>query len=173
MTEIWKPAVGYEGQYEVSIKGNVRSVDRVVLCCGEVKGQYLSRKKGRNLRPGRMPSGHLSVALGKGNSVCVHSLVLTTFIGEAPPKHECLHINGDPADNRLENLRWGTRSENIFDAIRHGVVRRKFTEADVRAIREKLANAERGVAARLAREFGVPDACIWNIKRGRTYAWVA
>jgi hypothetical protein len=60
------------------------------------------------------------VALGRGNSQCVHKLVLLAFVGPNPPKYECLHANGDPADNRLVNLRWGTRSENIQDAVRHG-----------------------------------------------------
>ena len=67
-----------------------------------------------------MTQGHLSVALGRGNSRCVHELVLLAFVGAKPPKHECRHLNGDPADNRLENLAWGTRSENIKDAVAHG-----------------------------------------------------
>jgi hypothetical protein len=50
----------------------------------------------------------------------VHELVLSTFAGLRPAKHECCHINGIPTDNRLENLRWGTRSDNIRDSVRHG-----------------------------------------------------
>jgi hypothetical protein len=104
--EIWKLVPEYDGKYEVSDQGRVRSFQRY--------------PQGRILRPGRMPSGHLSVALGRGNSQCVHKLVLLAFVGAAPDKHECRHLNGDPADNRLENLCWGTRSENINDAVRHG-----------------------------------------------------
>jgi hypothetical protein len=104
--EIWKLVPGYDGKYEVSDQGRVRSFQR--------------SPQGVILRPGRMPSGHLSVALGRGNSQCVHKLVLLAFVGAAPAKHECRHLNGDPADNRLENLCWGTRSENINDAVRHG-----------------------------------------------------
>jgi len=103
--EIWKLVPGYDGKYEVSDQGQIRS--------------YKRRPEGCILRPGRMPGGHLSVALGRKNSQCVHKLVLLAFVGAAPDKHECLHINGDPADNRLPNLRWGTRSENILDAVRH------------------------------------------------------
>jgi hypothetical protein len=106
MQEIWKSIPGYEGCYEISDQGQVRSFQRY--------------PQGRILRPGRMPSGHLSVALGRGNSQCVHKLVLLAFVGVAPDKHECRHLNGNPADNRLENLCWGTRSENINDAVRHG-----------------------------------------------------
>ena len=106
MDEIWKPVLGYEGQYEVSDKGRIKS--------------YRRHKEGQILRPGCMPQGHLSVALGRKNSQCVHKLVLNAFVGVAPDGYECLHANGNPADNRLENLRWGTRSENIRDAVRHG-----------------------------------------------------
>ena len=106
MTETWKAVPGYEGRYEVSDQGRVRSFRR--------------SKQGRELRPGRMPAGHVSVALGRGNSRCVHELVLLAFVGFPPPNHECRHLNGIPSDNRLENLCWGTRSENILDAVRHG-----------------------------------------------------
>jgi hypothetical protein len=120
MKEIWKPIPGYEGQYEVSDQGRVRSSTRLVMCEGTIKGSYFSVKQGRMLRPGRMPAGHLSVSLGRRNSQCVHKLVLLAFVGPAPEGFECLHANGNPADNRLVNLRWGTRAENIRDAIRHG-----------------------------------------------------
>lgn len=106
MQEIWKAIPGYEGKYEVSDQGRVRS--------------FCLNKQGKFLKPGRMPGGHLSVALGRNNSQCVHKLVLISFVGEAPERHECLHINGIPNDNRLCNLRWGTRSENMKDAYAHG-----------------------------------------------------
>jgi len=118
--ENWKDIPGYEGRYQVSDQGRVRSLDALILCSGPVKGAYYSSKKGRVLRPGRMPLGHLSVALGKGNSQCVHKLVLISFTGAAPEGYECLHRNGAPDDNRLDNLHWGTRSENMKDAYAHG-----------------------------------------------------
>jgi len=118
--ESWKPIPGYEGQYEVSDQGRVRSLDRHVECVGPIKGAYLSKKKGRMLRPGPSNFGHMSVVLGRRNTQFVHKLVLIAFIGPAPHKHECCHSNGDPADNRLVNLRWGTRSENIMDSVRQG-----------------------------------------------------
>jgi hypothetical protein len=118
--EIWKDVPGYEGQYQVSDQGRVRSLDRVVMCEGAVKGSYESRKKGRLLRPGPSNFGHLSVVLGRRNTRMVHDLVLRTFVGPPPDKHECCHNNGNPADNRLENLRWDTRGANIRDAMKQG-----------------------------------------------------
>ena len=120
MQEVWKAIPGYEGRYEVSDQGRVRSLDRIVECFGPVKGRYLSKRSGRVLRPGPSNFGHLSVVLGKNNTQFVHKLVLLAFVGPAPNKHECRHLNGDPADNRLENLCWGTRHENIMDSVRHG-----------------------------------------------------
>lgn len=118
--ETWKAVPGYEGVYEVSDQGRVRSLDRYVQCSGPVKGAYVSLKKGRLLRPGPSNYGHLSVVLGRRQTRMVHDLVLRAFVGCPPAKHECCHNNGAPSDNRLENLRWGTRSENILDAVKHG-----------------------------------------------------
>ena len=120
MQEIWKAVPGYEGKYEVSDQGRVRSIDRIVTQKSRWGTLYTMKRKGKLLRPGRMPSGHVSVALGRDNSQCVHKLVLLAFVGLAADKHECCHNNGNPADNRLENLRWDTRSENMKDAYAHG-----------------------------------------------------
>lgn len=51
----------------------------------------------------------------------VHQLVLIAFAGPAPAGCEVLHNDGNPGNNRLANLRWGTRSENLYDRVRHGV----------------------------------------------------
>ena len=120
MEENWKPVVGFEGAYEVSDQGNVRSIDRSYEQISRHGTKYMHSKKGRLLRPGRTSSGHLSVALGRGNSRTVHSLVMEAFVGPRPDKMEICHNNGNPADNRLENLRYATRSENILDAVKLG-----------------------------------------------------
>ena len=66
--------------------------------------------------------GYHVVVLGKVH-VKVHRLVLETFVGPCPDGMECLHINGDPGDNRVENLRWGTHAENMQDSLAHGTHR--------------------------------------------------
>lgn len=110
--ENWKDIPGYEGRYQVSDLGNVRSVDRYVrLATNNGATQRLA--KGRLLRPGARPSGHTTVALGKRNSVGVHQLVLLAFVGPCPAGHEVLHDDHKPANNVLTNLRYGTRSENL------------------------------------------------------------
>lgn len=103
--ECWLPVPGFEDQYQVSDLGRVRS---------------LRWATPRVLRPGPSNYGHLSVVLGRGNTRMVHALVLLAFVGARPSGAECRHLDGNPANNRLDNLRWGTRTENILDAVRHG-----------------------------------------------------
>lgn len=113
--EYWKDIPGYSGRYQASTAGRVRSLDREIFVDERKskRGSFMRKCKGRVLRPGPHPSGHLSVALGLGYSKMVHHLVLLAFVGPVPENHEALHKNHDPADNRLSNLKYGTRSENI------------------------------------------------------------
>lgn len=67
--------------------------------------------------------GHLFVRLYQNNKAYtrrVHRLVLETYSSNCPKGMECRHLNGNPKDNRLCNLKWGTHSENMQDAVRHG-----------------------------------------------------
>lgn len=118
-TEKWLPVVGYEGLYEVSDHGRVRSLDRVI--------EYVDGRK--CWRPGKMLSPswagsprhpRLSVKIRDGNCRTVHSLVLTAFVGPCPDGMEGCHNDGDPANNRVTNLRWDTHTENMRDVLRHG-----------------------------------------------------
>lgn len=113
--ERWLPIPGYEGSYEVSDLGKVRSLDRITNDGKRVRGCVL--------KPFTMPSGHLRVGLspGQGRTRKVHRLVLEAFVGPCPPEMEALHRNGIPGDCRLTNLRWGTKSDNARDQITHGV----------------------------------------------------
>lgn len=117
--ERWRPVVGFEGWYEVSDRGGVRSVDRVVECSDGRRVPY----RGRVLAQGTHPKGYRTVWLGRNGTkkcVYVHRLVLESFVGPAPAGHECCHGDGDAGNNSLENLRWDTRSANNFDRVRHG-----------------------------------------------------
>jgi len=111
--EEWRPVVGYEGAYEVSDQGRVRSLERRVRLVTRQAGEPTRLVSPRVLRPGPMASGHLSVAIGKGNSRLVHQLVLEAFVGPRPIGWDSLHLDHNPANNALSNLRYGTRSENL------------------------------------------------------------
>lgn len=106
--ENWADIPGFTGRYQVSDFGRVRSVDRLI-----VSKNRIYRWKGKVLSPGPAQSGHVSVALGRSNSKSVHALVMLAFVGPPPPGMEVLHRNERPADNRLANLKYGSRSENL------------------------------------------------------------
>ena len=119
--EQWRPVVGYEGLYEVSDMGRVRSLDRVVSCPRARSKTRLAR--GILMRPSVIASGHLAAQLsrsGDRKTVGVHRLVLEAFVGPCPDGMEACHYNDIADDNRLSNLRWGTRSDNFYDRVRNG-----------------------------------------------------
>lgn len=110
--EEWRPVVGYEGVYSVSSLGNVR---RDKQSPGAVRGRILKASEGHR--------GHLEVDLSNGSHsrrYLVHRLVLEAFIGPCPEGKEALHGDGTPGNNRVANLRWGTKHENRMDSVRHG-----------------------------------------------------
>lgn len=174
--------VGFEGLYEVSDHGRVRSLDRIVTY--ERRDQYSGRiiridrrRRGQMLRPGRMGSGHLSVCLGRASgSMLVHVLVLEAFVGPKPDGREGLHWDDVPGNNRLPNLRWGTRADNLNDGIRNGkypVGERKWNsklkDDDVRYIRTLF---DSHTFQSIADMYDVNETTIRQIKTRKTWKHV-
>ena len=166
--EKWAAIAGYEGLYEVSDRGSIRSLDRVSLIPRKVKGKPLKS----SLNGG----GYKFVTLykdGIGHPARVHSLVIAAFVAPV----ECGHNNGDRLDNRADNLRWVTKSENQLDRVRHGTDCRgekhyaaKLTRAEVIGIRYLL---KLGTKQRLiAEKFGVSTGTVAAIGRRKTWAWL-
>lgn len=112
---VWTPVPGAEG-YEVTEWGRLRSTDRTV-----VTSHGVTRKlRGRELNPHLGVRGYLIVQLLR-RSTPVHVVVAKTFHGPRPfAGAEVRHLNGDPVDNWVGNLAWGTHRENSLDTIRHG-----------------------------------------------------
>lgn len=116
--ERWLPVVGWEGIYEVSDHGRIRSLTR--------KDSTGRTRRGRVLRPDTYRGGYLRVSLALGGGVTrrsVHHLVLEAFFGPCPDGMEGCHNNGVPNENRLSNLRWDTHPANVADSIRQGTNR--------------------------------------------------
>lgn len=124
--EVWKDIGGYEGLYQVSNLGRVRSVRRMANCPVMKSGTRLVRerilKPWRFLRKGKVLA--LGVDLSKNNKVKkfhIHKLVLTSFVGPCPDGMEACHFpDRDVTNNRLDNLRWDTHSNNEADKLIHG-----------------------------------------------------
>lgn len=117
--ERWLPVLRYEGFYEVSDLGRVRSVTRATVR----KNGHTYYIKERILKCTPRKDGYTRVAFSREGVVYttrVHTVVLEAFVGLRPAKMECLHDNGNHADNRLINLSWGTPTENALDKVRHG-----------------------------------------------------
>lgn len=159
--EEWRAIPGFS-RYEASRRGLIRHI-----ASGGVKAHYLNRQ-------GYYLSTSLTADDGREVGRGVGSLILRTFAGPPPMGKECSHLNGDPYDNRLENLAWETHAENMARQKSHGTIqaglshwKAKVSDADVHLIRERLAAGERG--SDLAREYGVSRTTISNYKSGRRF----
>lgn len=120
--ETWCDIPGFSG-YQASDAGRIRSTDRML----EDRLGRKRFKKGVMLRPAPSASGHLSVVLGrKVGTKSVHTLVLSTFVGPRPKGLDILHLNHNPGDNRVSNLKYGTRTENLNHDYATGARRRSF-----------------------------------------------
>lgn len=123
MEEIWKDIEGYEGLYQVSNMGRVRSLERT-----RSMNQDRVRKPvpvpGRILVPQKKKAGYLGVVLskdGKQRNVRIHCIVAKSFLPNPEGKPQVNHINGIKSDNRLSNLEWATNSENQQHALATGL----------------------------------------------------
>ena len=170
--EEWRPVVGWEGRYEVSNQGRVRSL--------RWGGAYpLKTPPGKGNYPGFTPSGKDNPDRTR---LFVHRAVLEAFVGLKPDGMVCRHLDGNPQNNRLENLRWGTPKENSADAIRHGTHRpggghlgedhhaAKFTEHQVLYVRDQYRRGE--YIHSLARRFGVCRGTVRAIVNRRTWTHI-
>ena len=122
--EQWRPVVGYEGLYEVSDHGRVRSLDRDI----EDSRGATRRIRGRMMTPTppTPPDNYLSVMFSRGGKqkrVRVHVVVLEAFVGPRPVGMEGCHNNGDAFNNHVENLRWDTKVANAQDSLAAGTNR--------------------------------------------------
>lgn len=141
------------------------------------RGQVLGRRSDTRdgLSPDAGESGHLRVTMYRaessrnGERELVHRLVLTAFVRPSRPNEQACHRNGDPSDNRLSNLYWGTQEDNWRDRKIHGN-RRSYTKlslADVEAIRGR--NVEGQSVESIATDFGVSDTQVRNILNGKQW----
>lgn len=115
----WFPIPGYEGFYEIARDGRVRSLTRPVL------GRWGKPRviSGVELKPLKGRSGYPQFTLTKDNkpkTITLHRLMALTFLPNPEGYPLVRHLNDDPLDNRVENLAWGTASENSFDSYKNG-----------------------------------------------------
>lgn len=117
--ERWAAVPGYDGFYQASDQGRVRSIDRVLVQPTRWGGTAARALRGQVLAPWTDPDGYLHVPL-RGQRRAVHTLVAAAFLGPRPEDMQVRHLDGDPSNNRPENLAYGTGSDNCLDMVRHG-----------------------------------------------------
>lgn len=159
--EIWRDIADYEGLYQVSNLGRVRSLKF---------GRVLILKT----RPNN--SGYSQVWLyrdGRYEVHRVHRLVAETFIPNPDNKREVNHLNGDKTDNRVGNLEWCTSSENKRHAVATGLLKSGENRHDAKLTAEQVIytrdNPDGLTGAELARLFGVDKNTISKIQLGKKY----
>jgi hypothetical protein len=169
---MWKPVVGFEGAYEVSDLGEVRSVDRwIVFADGRRRfypGQLLAQY------PGVEDYRRVTLkANGRSLRENVQVLVALAFLGPRPPGKWVCHNDGNGANNRLGNLRYDTPTANSVDRWAHGTMVEvhgdRIPVETVRAIRAEPAGK---TISELAAKFGVSRTTLWNICNGKRRATV-
>lgn len=119
---------------------------------------------------------YLGVSIA-GRNRQVHRLVLFAFRGDAESNNVCRHLDGNPFNNCIENLAWGTYSENQMDRVRHGTSNRgsrqgqsKLTEAQVVEIRRLAAMGE--PMSHIAGKFGLSKSNVHQIVARMTWSWL-
>lgn len=166
MQEVWKDVEGFEGLYQVSNLGRVRSLGSR----GRIRSLSLTK------------DGYVKVRLihkGKDKTARVHRLVAEAFVPNPDNKGTVNHIDGDKTNNRVDNLEWTDRSEQMHHAYRLGLKtpmggsknsQAKLTEEQVKEIRRDYVrqSQEFGTVA-LAKKYGVTNRVIGLIVNGKSY----
>lgn len=165
--EEWKAVVGFEGFYEVSQMGNVRSLQRQIETSRGVR-----TLNARRMTPFANDKGYWKVAITKHGTEhwkCIHKLVAEAFLQNPLMLPEVDHIDGDKNNNGFSNLRWSSRLDNIRSAWNLGLYpsgaeinSAKLSEQQVREIRQLYSDHSTPVRT-LAKLYGVGSSTIFRI----------
>lgn len=173
MSEHWRDVIGYEGLYEVSDNGAIRSVDRRVEFSGRW-GKSKTHFPAVTLAAYISKNGYQYASLsrmGKKKTLLVHRLVMAAF--DSPSEKQVNHLDGNKANNRRENLEYCTASENLLHASRVLGTRRgsamssKLTEDDIPKIR-----LDTRILREIAEDYGVTLQAIHLVKSKKNWWWI-
>lgn len=176
--EVWKDVPGYEGRYQVSNIGRVKSLHRVVQF-GRAHRVVPEKIIYQHLVKSPKKADRLQVCLWtgkKGKSFQVSVLVALAFLGKKTnQKHHACHSNGDSLDNRISNIRWDTPAQNSNDREIHGRTARGERNGRSKLTNEQVLRVRNSPESNssLARCLGVSLTLIRYIKEGRIWKGVS
>ena len=166
--EEWRDIKGLEGEYQVSNHGRIKSLHRTMMRSNGRRQEF----RERILKSPCDENGYPQVRAG-GTTRKVHRIVALTFLGDRPKGAVIRHLDGNPLNNHISNLKYGTESENVLDGYSYrGIIRfdQKLNPRKALEIIDELKRGERSVD--LSRRYGVTQATICDIKFKRIYAWL-
>ena len=170
--ETWKPIVGFEGNYEVSSLGRVRSLERITK-----SSRGFRKFPSKLLKPIFAGTGYLVANLcvnGKKKQKHVHAMVLEAFIGSSPNGYQACHKNGIRSDARLDNLRWDTIKNNHADKRLHGTHLLGQTHGNAKLTNAQAAEIKYSLEPRAvtASKFGISESTVKKIRLGESWLHV-
>lgn len=176
MCEIWREIPGFEGYYQASSFGRIKSVDRTIIDSRGVS--YL--KKGKVLKQGLRNDGYYQVALSKGSIVRtypVHRIVYQSFYGEIPFDKVVNHIDENPTNNRIENLNllsqkdnlnWGSAKERLSKSKKKPVFQFSMNGELIKCFQSTIsASSETGIS-----QGNISSCCSGKLKTAGGFKWV-
>lgn len=168
--EIWKDIPDYEGHYQVSNLGRIRSLDRIITHKNGAK----HFKEGQIQKLQDNGNGRLYKQMkrdGTYKNFYVSRLVMLAFVGERPDNYVICHIDGDLENNRLDNLRYDTPYENNIDQFRHRNRKNTVPTETVIKIR-RLFDSGKYSNREISNKFNIKLRSIYDITARRTYKWL-
>ena len=168
MIEVWRDIPNYEGFYQVSNFGRVKGLKRIVIG----KNGFKHTCPEKILKP-IDNRGYKYVNLFKcshnrvGKSIGVHQLVLWAFVGVQEKGIETRHLDNNPSNNRLDNLAYGTKSDNMQDAVKCGSLSRCHTNLTDEQVISILADERR--VSKIAKSYKINIGTVIAIKKRKSF----
>ena len=181
VNEVWKAIPGYEGVYEISSEGNLRSLDRITKFTTRHGTPGTREFKGKDLKTKfNKTTGRNEITLWgreNGKKKCrtfpIHKLIMLAFAGPRPDGMCACHNDGDKTNDKLENLRYDSYKNNSLDKKKHGTElsgearhNSSLTDKETREIVELYLTGEY-TQAEICEKYGVGRKVLGNVINGR------